>query len=129
MASNREQELLAALFRHIEAEEAKDVEKSLATCTPDIVYEHPFRPEELVTDGVAAVRARYERIFPRVGVEKRRIVRTWVSGDDTLIYEFDNHLRREGGSLVRNPGLAIFTFRDGLVAREIVYNGPEWPVS
>ena len=117
--------VLVGLFQeHFDAEQANDIERTIRTLAPDIVYEHPFREHEPTIQGLDAVRAYYRRQWGGHPFQQIRIVRSWLSGDDTLLAETEATVGAPDGStkLIRN--LAVGIFRDGLMVREIVYNGP-----
>ena len=121
--SAREAELLAAFRQHFAAEVASDVEKTLAGVTDDIVYEHPFRLDTM--QGRDAVRDYYTRTWAERPFFAIEIVRYWFSGSDTIMVEVDTKFGSAGqpGGHVRT--LCIGVFQGNLLAREIVYSGPE----
>jgi ketosteroid isomerase-like protein len=117
------QELLEVFFRHHDTEQTADVEATMQTVTADIVYEHPFRLEDRLVAGPEAVRAYYERNLAVRDFQDFRVVRTWTSGEDTLVLEYALTVARAGGEPRPSRGVVIVEVRDGRVAREIVYNG------
>jgi hypothetical protein len=126
--SDRKAELLRAFQEHFDAEQENDIERTLRTLAPDVVYEHPFREHQSTIEGLAAVREYYRRSWSAHPFQWIRIVRSWLSGEDTLITETEANVGKPGEApqLIRN--LAVGIFRDGLLVREIVYNGPYVPV-
>jgi ketosteroid isomerase-like protein len=121
-------ELLKQFFRHHDAEQTEDVDRTMATVTDDIVYEHPFREPDHYVDGAAAVRAYYERHLHVRKFTDFRVVRTWTGEHDTLLLQYEVAFTTADGRNATSPGFVIVTFRDGNVSREIIYNGPVWPV-
>ena len=126
--SDREQELIRAFQEHFDAEQENNIERTLATLHPEIVYEHPFREPEPDIEGIDAVREYYRRHWGAHPFQKIRIVRAWLSGSDTLVTETEATVGRPGEPVQFIRNLAIGIFRDGLLIREIVYNGPYVPV-
>ena len=120
MANAREQELLGYFRQHFADELAGNVEKTLAGCTADIVYEHPFRLG--VMRGLDEVRAYYQETWSVRPFEQIDIVRHWLAGDDTIFCEIDTIFGPPDGTRVRT--LCAGVFREGKLAREIVYSGP-----
>jgi ketosteroid isomerase-like protein len=121
----RHRELLRAMEAHSAAEGSQDVEKTLATCTDDIVYEHPLYPDDhpdRFVRGRAAVREYYRRSFTKTPYHDIVLSRSWVCGDDTLVVEAEGRAGGPDGPLVR--AIAIATIRDGRVAKEISYAPP-----
>lgn len=117
----REAELVALFRRHFELELAADVEGTLAGCTDDIIYEHPFRLDVLY--GLEAVRDYYTTTWAERPFLALDFIRHWVIGDDTLAVEVDTRFGGAAGEQhVRT--LAIGTFRDGKLAKEVIYSGP-----
>lgn len=117
---SREEELLGYFQQHFEDEVAGDVEKTLAGCTDDIVYEHPFRLG--VMQGIDAVRKYYTETWAERPFEKIEVLRYWVHGDDTIFVEIDTTFGSPSSYRVRT--LCVGIFRDGKLAKEIVYTGP-----
>jgi hypothetical protein len=120
MAGAREEELLGYFRQHFADELAGDVEKTLAGCTDDIVYEHPFKLG--VLRGTAEVRAYYQQTWVVRPFERIEIVRHWLAGDDTIFCEVDTTFGPPDRMRVRT--LCAGEFRGGKLAREIVYSGP-----
>ena len=118
-------EKLKRLFEeHSAAEVDQDLARTLATCTEDVVYEHPFYPADhpdREIRGRAALGAYYRRSWSARKVQRVEIVRSWLSGDDCLVTEVFGILDGSG-TMVQN--VAIGYFRDGLLAKEIVYGAP-----
>ena len=122
--SDRKSELEALFQEHFDAEQQNDIDRTLRTLAPDIVYEHPFREHEPPIEGIEAVRAYYKRSWAANPFQRIRIARSWLSGNDTLFTETEAEVGKAGepAKFIRN--LAVGVFRDGLLVREIVYNGP-----
>jgi hypothetical protein len=127
VVSDRKQELTRLFQEHFDAEQENDIDRTMRTLHPEIVYEHPFREHEPTIEGLAAVREYYARHWGAHPFQRIRIVRSWLSGDDTLITETEAEVGKPGEpkEFIRN--LAVGIFRDGLLLREIVYNGPYVP--
>jgi hypothetical protein len=117
---SREEQLLAYFQEHFDDEVAGDVEKTLAGCTDDIVYEHPFRLG--VMQGIDEVRKYYTETWAERPFEKIEVLRHWVHGDDTIFVEIDTTFGAPNAHRVRT--LCVGIFRDGKLAKEIVYTGP-----
>jgi predicted SnoaL-like aldol condensation-catalyzing enzyme len=125
--SDRQAELVALFQEHFDAEQENNIERTMRTLAPDIVYEHPFREHQDTIQGFDAVRAYYRRSWANNPFREIRIVRSWLSGPDTLLAETEATVGKPGEEkLIRN--LAVGVFRDGLLVREIVYNGPYVPL-
>ena len=120
LTRSREEQLLAYIQQHFEDEVAGDVEKTLAGCTDDIVYEHPFRRG--VMQGIDEVRKYYQETWAERPFEKIEILRHWVHGDDTIFVEIDTTFGEPSPSHVIT--LCAGVFRDGKLAKEIVWTGP-----
>jgi len=118
---------LARLFQaHFAVEEARDVEATLRTLTDDIVYEHPLYGEHPDREfhGLAAAADYYRRTWSVEPFRKVWIERSWLCGEDTLIAEVHALVGRDDQPEKHVAAVAIGVFRDGLLAREIVYNEP-----
>lgn len=117
---SREEQLLGYFRQHFEDEVAGDIEKTLAGCTDDIVYEHPFRLG--VMRGIDEVRRYYTETWAERPFERIDLLRHWVHGDDTIFCEIETTFGPPQASKVRT--LCVGIFRDGKLAKEIVYTGP-----
>jgi hypothetical protein len=127
--SSRHRELLAIFEHHFETERQNDIEACMKTLAPDIVYEHPFRPgPDYLLVGTEAVRDYYTRHWGAQPFEKIELLRSWLSGDDTLLVEVQTTVRKPSG-LETARTFAMGIFRDGLLAKEITMSGPWTPVT
>lgn len=125
--SARHSELLALFEHHVETERQNDVEACMKTLHPAIVYEHPFRPgEDYYLEGLDAVRAYYTRHWGAQPFERITLLRSWPSGDDTLLVETETTVRKPTGSETCRT-FALVVFRDGLLVKEITVSGPFTP--
>ena len=57
---------------------------------------------------------------------KNQLLRSWASGDDTLLVETETTVRKPAG-LETCRTFALVTFRDGLLSKEITVSGPFTP--
>jgi ketosteroid isomerase-like protein len=121
---SRQEELLRLIEAHSAAESEQDVERTLNTCTDDIVYEHPLYDEDhpdREIHGREAMREYYQRSWSKQPYYDVQITRSWSCGDDTVIAEVQAKLGRPGAPTKTVRGLSVGIFRDGLLAREISY--------
>jgi hypothetical protein len=121
----RETELVALFQQHFDLELAGDVEGTLASCTDDIVYEHPFRLDRI--QGLDAVRHYYTTTWSARPFHQLKFVRHWLVGEDTLAVEVDTRYGVAGGGEEHVRTICFGTFRNGKLAHEIVYSGPPIP--
>lgn len=127
--SARHRELLDVFEHHFETERQNDIEACMKTLADDIVYEHPFRPgEDYVLVGTEAVRNYYKRHWGAQPFERINVLRSWLSGDDTLLVEVETTVRKPSG-LESCRTFAMGIFRDGLLAKEITMSGPFTPTT
>jgi hypothetical protein len=115
--------LLGYFRQHFDDEIAGDIEKTLAGCTDDIIYEHPFRLG--VMRGINEVRRYYTETWADRPFAKIDNLRHWIVGDDTIFCEIDTWFGAPDGTHVRT--LCAGVFRAGKLAKEIVYTGPPIP--
>ena len=112
--------------RHFAAENAHDVEATLATYTDDIVWDdvtHPLSPFE----GKEAVGSVYSGILDAIPDVHLASVKRLVSPDGTFVVDesiLTGHVEGSwsgvvgGGAPVRVRILHLFELQDGLIARE-----------
>jgi steroid delta-isomerase-like uncharacterized protein len=111
--------------RHFAAENAHDVEGTLATYTDDIVWDdvtHPACPVQ-GKDAAGAIYASIIDAIPDINLES---VRRLSAGDDVVVDEsiLTGHVHGSwagvegGGAPVKVRMLHVFDIRDGLIARE-----------
>ncbi len=112
--------------RHFAAENAHDVEATLATYTDDVVWDDVTHPDSPF-HGKAAVAAVYGSIIDAIPDLHLETIRRFSSGDGR--YEVDEswltgHVSGSwagmdgGGAPVRLRMLHVFELRDGLIAYE-----------
>ena len=120
---------LATVDAHIRGE-AADPASVLALYTPDVVLEMPTRGLRL--DSHAAIEANYRRMFAAMAEVEITPIERFATADrvvDECLVRF--RLTGDGvanapcpvGSRVEMRLLHVFEMRDGLIARETVYEG------
>jgi predicted SnoaL-like aldol condensation-catalyzing enzyme len=125
LTGSREEQLLGYFRQHFEDEVAGDVEKTLAGCTDDIVYEHPFASS--VMHGIDRVRRYYNETWTARPFKRLEIVRHWMSGEDTILVEVDSDFGPPANERAR--ALCVGIFRGDKLAKEIVYTGTPTPLT
>jgi hypothetical protein len=122
------EEMRAVIERHGTGEMTRDWDMTLRTMTPDCVYE--FYPYRLRVTGVDAQTTLWGRFFTESGpLPCFDISRRGHDGAEMTEYVTDDsHLRVMSSSLLAPDGTRVgsthmtrFDFRDGLVAREMVF--------
>ncbi|WP_394821812.1 nuclear transport factor 2 family protein [Pendulispora albinea] len=117
----------AVVNEHMAAEKASDVERALATLTPDVIHDVVGAPDG-VLHGREQVRGRYSHHFQEVQIVAHTVNRR-LHGDHFLVDECTMDVTVPG-RLVGIPGhgkrvqfrmVQLFQFRDGLIARENVW--------
>ena len=108
--------------RIVAAQNAHDVDAMTACMAPDYQSEQPVHPDRAFV-GSAQVRKNWSAIFNGIPDFSARIVRLAVDGDDVWVeFEWTGTTRAGAPFLSRGP--AIFTVRDGKVARGRLYVEP-----
>jgi hypothetical protein len=122
------EEMRAVIERHGTGEMTRDWDMTLRTMTPDCVYE--FHPYRLRVTGVPAQTTLWGRFFTESGPlpcfdTSRRV---YEGAEMTEYVTDDSHLRvmssswlAPDGTRVASTHMTRFDFRDGLVAREMVF--------
>jgi steroid delta-isomerase-like uncharacterized protein len=122
----REGQTLDIIDRHFAAENAHDVDATLATYTDDIIWDditHPLSPFE----GKEAVGSVYSGILDAIPDVHLESVRRLSSSDGGFVVDesiLTGHVEgswagvKGGGAPVRTRILHVFELRDGLIARE-----------
>ena len=129
VAHSRMQQLVDQFKDHIEGELVNDVERTLKTLTDDIVYEHPFRDDYSANmKGIDEVRHYYQTEWAKHPFRTIEVLRSWPCTDDTVAVEVYANVEVEG-KIVGSKALCFGTFRDGLLCKEVVFNGPLVPVT
>ncbi|WP_206792433.1 nuclear transport factor 2 family protein [Amycolatopsis sp. MtRt-6] len=128
------EEMDKVLGAHFAAEAAHDLDAILATLSDDVVHDAVGFPVEKLRDP-EAIRDRYRHLFTAMLDERVEPV-SRLYGDDFLVDECQvTCLTGEGfpgapaGQRVTFRLLHVCEFRDGLISRENVWQGPPVPVS
>jgi hypothetical protein len=123
--SARHKELLALFERHFETERANDIAACMETVSDDITYEHPFRPGiDYHLEGQVAVRDYFTRHWGAQPFQKIVVIRSWMLGEDTLAVESETTVGKPGETPRVTTTLAIGSFRDGKLTKEITVSAP-----
>lgn len=111
----------AVIRHHIAAEDALDVERTLATITDDCHYEFPF--EGVVLDGATELTPYYRELFngnwPGEIVEKT-FPRWWLCNGTTIFYESQTTFRSADGDRTSRSAAAL-SVRSGQLSQEIIF--------
>jgi hypothetical protein len=118
-------ELVALGWEHFRAEQAGDMEATLATLEADPIYE--FQPIGRRLLGMGAVTHYYEFFFDErvVQFEDSQIRNTWIT-EVGLGFEFAIHTRFPDGSLRDFALCAILTFGEDKLSGERLYASDEF---
>ncbi len=112
--------------RHFAAENAHDIEATLATYTDDIIWDditHPDSPFH----GKEAVAGVYSSIIEAIPDVNLETIRRFISGDGSYVVDesiLTGHVEGSwvgvdgGGAPVRTRILHVFEIRDGLISYE-----------
>ena len=130
MDQHRIAQNLATVESHFHSESLNEVETALATFTDDIVWEAPA-PNGLNRSfsGKAAVAKNYRELFASMRNVKFQFLQRFATDDrvvDDSIVTFD--VVKDGywhfplGSSIEMRLVHIFEMRDGMIAKEIVFD-------
>ena len=130
MENDRIAQNLATVESHFHSEALNEVETALATFTDDIVWEAPA-PNGLNRSfsGKAAVAKNYRELFASMRNVKFQFLQRFATDDrvvDDSIVTFD--VVKDGywhfplGSSIEMRLVHIFEMRDGMIAKEIVFD-------